>query len=177
LASFDMHIHSLESDGGDPVSKIVKSVERSKKRIVSITDHNSKLGSTKARNLVKGNIILIPGTEISTFDKDRNLDVHILGYFYNTESTYLSGLIDFSKDERNGINKSRIELLNNIGVNITMKDVLKVANGKKFIAKPHFIKALARTNYLSLVKTEEEKDPKNFFRKSEIFFLLSRFIL
>lgn len=163
MASLDLHLHTEKSDGENTVRSIIDLAIQSGVKIFSITDHNTISGYLEAK-LNKNNLLLIPGVEISTYDKEKSLDVDILGYFYNPENKQLLDLLEFSKKESAINNANKIEALRSKGVEITMDDVLEVAGGK-MISKHHFVEVLKESNYLHLITYSDEKNPYAFLKK------------
>lgn len=66
---FDLHIHSNCSDGRDDVRTILRAADRRNLDGLSITDHDTLLGSQKAMKIIREDrldLILIPGAEVTT---------------------------------------------------------------------------------------------------------------
>ncbi len=66
---FDLHIHSNCSDGRDDVRTILRAAAKRNLDGLSITDHDTLLGSQKAMKIIredKLDLILIPGAEVTT---------------------------------------------------------------------------------------------------------------
>ena len=84
----DLHIHTYYSDGVFSPEKIVDTAIDVGLQAIAITDHDNVLAYDVAQKYIKDNhlenkIEIIKGVEINTLYK--NNEVHILGYFMNTE--------------------------------------------------------------------------------------------
>ena len=81
----DMHIHTNNSDGSYSTEEIVEMLRTLKAEMFSITDHDSVDACKEIEKLDIGDMIYIPGIELSS--KNGMYDCHILGYYidYNNE--------------------------------------------------------------------------------------------
>ncbi|MBR2521624.1 MAG: PHP domain-containing protein [Coriobacteriales bacterium] len=83
-AIIELHCHTDHSDGlMSPSELLSKAAERGLTHI-SITDHDTVSGYCVARNIMPEGMTLIPGIEISSRYKGR--DLHMLGYFIDVEN-------------------------------------------------------------------------------------------
>lgn len=74
----DMHIHTNNSDGQYSTVEIVKMLKLLKAELFSITDHDNIDACKELENIDIGNMIYIPGIELSS--KNNKYNCHILGY-------------------------------------------------------------------------------------------------
>lgn len=136
----DLHVHSTHSDGSETVEAIVK--EASKKGIscLSFTEHDSVAWTKQTKEIGKKyNIRIIPGVEISAYDFSQNRKVHILGYNYkNTEAVSALGAPLLKRRDENC--RRQIQILGELGYQITVADVLRLTEGT--IYKQHILKYL-----------------------------------
>jgi len=66
---FDLHVHSICSDGHDDVQTILRAAARRGLGGLAITDHDTDVGSKIATTIIKEqklDLILIPGAEVTT---------------------------------------------------------------------------------------------------------------
>ena len=70
---FDIHVHSLYSDGANTPAEIIKYAQSIGLSGIAITDHNEVAGAKEALRVCPEGFIVIPGIEVSS------LDGHILG--------------------------------------------------------------------------------------------------
>ncbi len=140
LSVADLHLHSYFSDGFLSPSDLIDKVAAAGIKIASLTDHDSVDGVAEAKERAKFHgIEIINGIEISTDVEDK--EVHLLGYFINTEDESLIKYIKFFKAERMNRAMKIIEKLNFLGVNISIDDVVKRAKYSS-IGRPHIANTL-----------------------------------
>jgi predicted metal-dependent phosphoesterase TrpH len=98
LSVADLHLHSYFSDGFLSPSDLIDKVAAAGIKIASLTDHDSVDGVAEAKERAKFHgIEIINGIEISTDVEDK--EVHLLGYFINTEDDSVIKYIKFFKAE------------------------------------------------------------------------------
>ncbi len=142
LPRIDLHMHTTFSDGFYTPTELIKKVKDLNISIVSITDHDSLNGLEEATKVGKElNVVVIPGLEISTDVEDR--EVHLLGYFIDTNNTELNKYLRFFRDERVQRAKIMINKMANLGFDITINDVLEVAKDSA-VGRPHIALAMMK---------------------------------
>lgn len=146
----DLHLHTNCSDGSYTPSQVVDIAVESGLDGIAITDHDSIEGIESAINRSKlyDNFYVVPGIEFSCIYLDE--EVHLLGYFFNYNSP---NLISFTRNLRKARvtrGKKIIKKLNNIGIDISLEDVMKYAN-ENYIGRPHIGKALVDKNYVDTI--------------------------
>lgn len=138
----DLHMHTNYSDGFySPLELIQKANERNLD-IISITDHDSV--NAIEESITVGNdlgITVIPGLEISTDIEDK--EVHLLGYFMDINFPELTKYLSFFREERYYRAVRIVKKLNNIGIDITIEDVMEVAKNSA-VGRPHIALALLK---------------------------------
>ncbi len=160
----DFHIHSWHSDGTmGPVAIVDKYVE-DEYDLIAITDHEiiGDIEEAVTHGETK-NIRVIQGIEIPTDYKGE--DLHILGYYFDTENEELLDELDNLLKIRKSRNKKILEILNASGYDIEAKD-LPIRKGQKYIGKPNFARALVKKGYISEFK--EAFEPGKFLEVPEI---------
>ena len=102
----DLHIHTKASDGVLSPTEIILKAKKLGICAVGICDHDTVAGIAEAKAAgEKYKIEVIPGVELSTLFKDK--DLHILGYFIDFENPALLKKLDFlSRKEERGVSKS-----------------------------------------------------------------------
>jgi hypothetical protein len=96
MSAFDLHIHSKYSfDSSLEPEKIVEVAKRKGLAGIAIVDHNTIQGSIKAKEIARGELFVICGTEINTEIGD------ILGLFINQDihSRKFADVIDEIKNQ------------------------------------------------------------------------------
>ncbi len=136
----DLHMHTTYSDGRYTPTELIELAYSKGIQILSITDHDSINAYKEAFDAAKDfNIELITGLEISTDIEDT--EVHLLAYFIDTESDELNKYLDFFREERFQRAKRIIKKLQNLGLKITMDDVMDLAKNSA-VGRPHIASAL-----------------------------------
>ena len=136
----DLHIHTNYSDGFYSPSEIVQKAKKYEFEAISITDHDNLTAIKEATE--KGNEIgieVIPGVEISSDIRDR--EIHILGYFIQTDSIELERYLNFFREERLKRAVRIINKLNQLGLSITIDNVMEIAKNSA-IGRPHIAQAM-----------------------------------
>jgi 3',5'-nucleoside bisphosphate phosphatase len=150
----DLHTHTYCSDGSLSPLELIKNAKDAGLTTISITDHDSINAFQDAYVYGKEiGIEVIPGVEISTDLEDK--EIHLLGYFINIEHDELTKYLSFFRDERFHRAKRIITKLRNLGLKISIDDVLDRAKNSA-IGRPHIAHTMAE---MGLVK--------NFFEAFE----------
>ena len=96
----DFHVHTNYSDGVFSPEKIVDTAIDAGLEAIALTDHDNILSYEIAQNYLKNlgkqdKLEIIQGVEVNTLYK--NYEVHILGYFMNTENEDFKKLLKIFK--------------------------------------------------------------------------------
>lgn len=161
----DLHVHSNISDGTYSPRQLVEYGLEKGLSAFALTDHDSIDGLDEAFKAAKGtSLIIIPGIELSTFYKGR--DIHILGLFVNPEdSSFLETLLGF-QNERFLRNKQMVENFQSKGFCITAEEI-GVTDRQAVVTRAHFAKALLNHGY---VKTMEEAFAK-YLNEDSVYYV------
>ena len=142
----DLHIHTFYSDGVFSPEKIVDTAIDVGLQAIALTDHDNILSYDVAKDYMKKNNLedkleVIQGIEVNTLYK--NYEVHILGYFMNTEDDDFQDLLKQQQQARIKQTKEIIALLaKKESIKIKFEDIKKqVADGGS-IGRPHIAKAI-----------------------------------
>ncbi len=142
----DFHIHTNYSDGVFTPEKIVDTALEAGLEAIALTDHDNTLSYGIAQEYLKSinkenSLEIIQGVEINTMYK--NYEVHILGYFMNTEDEDFKNLIKNQQEARVNQTLEIIDLLDKKeGIKISFDSILaQVAQGGS-IGRPHIAKAI-----------------------------------
>lgn len=151
----DLHIHTYYSDGVFSPEKIVDTAIDVGLQVIALTDHDNVLSYKVAKNYLKkenkeDKLEIIQGVEINTLYK--NYEVHILGYFMNTQDSDFQNLLKTQQQARVKQTKEIISLLDKKeGIKIKFEDIVKqVAEGGS-IGRPHIAKAITNAGGTSNV--------------------------
>lgn len=142
----DLHCHTKLSDGSLGIEDIIIQAKRTGIDFVSITDHDTL--SSVSRATVLGDrygVHVLPGVELSAWDKERGRKVHILCYAPQKPDR-LEGLCLKSCEIRKSCAKEMVEKVMKL-YPITPENVMKYATGSKSIFKQHIMHALVDYGY------------------------------
>lgn len=94
----DLHLHSTYSDGTDTPDELIELAISNGLKVMSISDHDTVSGYHNISECNLKRIKIIPAIEISTILGHHYL--HVLGYYININSPYLSGYIKRVSEEK-----------------------------------------------------------------------------
>ena len=133
-------MHTTCSDGGFAVRDVVVQAKAAGLGIISITDHDTVDAVPDAIAIAKElGMECIPGIELTTRCGD--VDMHMLGYFFDHTSSRLRDYIDKVCLKRIERAERIVRKLNKIGITLTMSDVMHRAGGAA-VGRPHIAGAL-----------------------------------
>jgi hypothetical protein len=119
--------------------------------VLSLTDHDTVEGVAEALQAgATHSIEVIPGTELSAHIEDR--EVHLLAYCLDYVSTSLAAYVKIVHQRRLDRGAAIIERLNQLGVEVTLEDVLVRADGGP-LGRPHIAAAMVASG---AVRDKEE---------------------
>ncbi len=151
----DLHIHSTFSDSDSSVESIFKQAKDAGLRCISITDHDTVEGISSAREYAKiYNVDLIEGIELSA--EHKNMEVHILGYFIDSENPKLRSELAAIKDLRWERVIWMAERLNFLGLGLDVGELL-ASIGQAIPTRLHLA--------LYLVQMQKATSLRDVFRK------------
>lgn len=142
----DLHCHTTLSDGSLGIEDVIVQAKRLGISFLSITDHDTLSSFSRAGILgERHGVRIIPGVEMSAWDKERGRKVHILCYAPQKPDR-LEGLCLKSCEIRKTCAKEMVEKVMKI-FPITPDSVMKYATGSKSIFKQHIMHALIDYGY------------------------------
>lgn len=137
----DLHCHSTVSDGSTDVEDILKMARLKEIGALSVTDHDTFIGSEIALKHAKEyDVEIIHGAEISAFDNKRNRLVHILCYMCDNPSMMDGVFTDIAESRRKSIDKALDKIIDKYP--ITREMVEKHAKNSTTIFKSHVMQTL-----------------------------------
>ncbi|HEY9478867.1 MAG TPA: PHP domain-containing protein [Gemmatimonadaceae bacterium] len=142
-------MHSTASDGALSPSDVVEAAARAHLESVALTDHDTLAGVRSAAETGdRLGVRVVPGVELSAYDRG---EVHLLGLHVSRGDVLERHLVAF-RDARRARAVRIVELLNALGVPLTMEQVLEQAGGGA-IGRPHVARAL-----VSLGRARDHRD-------------------
>ena len=130
----DMHIHSTVSDGSCTMEEIVEMAERRGLDSIVFTEHDTLSHMKKLPE--SRSVKVAAGLEISAFDYEKNLRVHVLGYGIK-EPEKVEKFVHPTLEARHANSMKQIHILNQNGWEIDAEQ-MKKADGK-YIYKQHIM--------------------------------------
>lgn len=142
----DLHCHTTLSDGSLGIEEVIAQAKTMGLDYLSITDHDTLASSNRAHILgERYGVTVIPGVELSAWDKKKNTRVHILCYAPQKPDR-LEGLCIKSCEIRKSCAKDMIDKVMEL-YPITPESVLKYSKGSKSIFKQQIMRALVNYGY------------------------------
>ena len=136
----DLHTHTTASDGQDTPAELVNFAVQQGVSVLGVTDHDTIDALAEVADFAEqAGITLVPGVELST-TVDR-AEVHVLGYFVNTEDDDFTGaLAELALSRLNRIVRM-IEKIQSLGYDID-GDAIVAQSEFGSIGRPHVARAL-----------------------------------
>ena len=155
MGIIDLHVHTSCSDGSFSPKKVVEEAKKAGLKAIAITDHDTIEGIDEALNSGKElGVEVVPGVEI-TCDEEKFEDIHIIGLLIDHKYEKLNELLAKAKQARLSQKQGIIKKLNELGFDITLDDIFKIAKGE--ISRSHIAEVLLK------------KYPDKFQGKKQVF--------
>ncbi len=144
---YDLHIHSVFSDGTLLPEEIVEQAVWKKLDGIALTDHDTVNGVISFLEVAeKKGIKAIQGIEVSCAYKGK--DIHILGYNYNIDAMSSNKKLKKVSDSRMPRVFEMIDRMHKDGINISREDILS-KNIKGQLGRPHIARILMEKGIVS----------------------------
>ena len=151
MSFVDLHCHSTASDGTLTPTQLVDAAKAAGLTALALTDHDTVAGVAEAaKRAGEVGIDFLPGIEISAaFPQPGTL--HLLGYGIDPTGSALAALSAEMLGGRDTRNPKIVARLQELGVEITMDDVVAEAKGG-VVGRPHVAAVLLKKRYVSTIK-------------------------
>lgn len=152
VGNIDLHIHSTASDGSLDPLEIPTLAQKSGLKAIALTDHDSIEGTKKIlthRHLL-GPIKFLTGVEISAAPPDFfsvSGSFHILGYGFDVNHPDLNQTLRQQQNARENRNPGIIARLNELGVDISLNEVISESEEKAQIGRPHIARVMVKKGF------------------------------
>jgi len=144
----DLHTHSNRSDGTDTPTELVENAKAVGLDVVALTDHDHTSGWDEAQLAAdRMGIRLVRGIEIST--KLEHRSIHLLGYDFDRAHPGLTAELDRVLDGRGNRLPRLLERLRELGVDLTLDEVLEHAPSATESGRPHVADAMVAKGYVT----------------------------
>ena len=137
----DLHTHSSASDGSFTPQEVVELAKAAGLSSFALTDHDTVKGIEAAVAHAEkiGGINVIPGTELSCYEGDR--EIHIVGLFVDYKNSDFLKALDDLERAREIRNEKMVQKFVDGGIPLTI-DELKHGNPGSVITRAHFARVL-----------------------------------
>ena len=151
MPTIDLHTHTTFSDGTKTPEELLHLAKEIGLEALALTDHDTCLGLNRAEACAKElNIKFIRGCELSTMSEKGEL--HILGLWVPKDCPSLEEKLNQLRQRRTERNAKMVEKLNQIGLHLTMDEVLTCA-GSGSVGRPHIAQVMVKRGYVPDTKT------------------------
>lgn len=150
----DLHTHTTASDGRCTPAVLISRAVSAGIRVLSVTDHDTVAGTAAAAAAcVTAGIEFVNGIEISAMCE--NVDVHVLGYFFDSGTAALEPFLAQQRTARINRVYKIIDRLRWLGMSLDAEAVLRpgLTDRSKAAGRPWIARALVEAGY---VKTTRE---------------------
>ncbi len=156
IGRVDLHTHTTASDGRLEPRQLVELAHRIGLRAIAITDHDTVAGLEEG--IAAGHefgVEVIPGIELST--EDNGNDIHMLGYFIDHRNKDFIEILRYFQSIRLERARKIISKLKDLGVEITIDEVIEIAGNSASIGRPHIAQAILNRGYVSDIQEAFDK--------------------
>jgi predicted metal-dependent phosphoesterase TrpH len=151
----DLHLHTQFSDGTFTPEELVLRAQNSGLACIALTDHDTVEGCARAEAACAAvKMEFITGAELTAEHKDT--EVHVLGYFLDTQNQVLLEKIAKFQSVRQSRIHEMVAALNKLGVPLTAEAVFALANCKS-PGRPHVARALVKEKLIGNLDEAFEK--------------------
>ena len=150
----DLHTHSTCSDGTLTPSEVVKLAKDKGLSAIALTDHDTIDGLSEAIKTGKEiGIEVITGIEFSVAG---DTEMHLLGLDFSLECPEITGILDEMIVQREKRNYIVIELLEKLGIHITIEEIHAVSTSP-VTGRSQIAKVMLKKGYVSSIKEAFDK--------------------
>ncbi len=142
----DLHTHSTASDGTDTPTRLVESAAAVGLDTIALTDHDILSGVTEAtRAGHRHGVEVIPGVELSLEWPKGGM--HLIVLWLEPTPGPLQDRLEGLRDGRDHRNQLIVDRLEELGMGITMEEVVREAGGGS-VGRPHIASVLVKHGYV-----------------------------
>ncbi|MCD8479363.1 MAG: PHP domain-containing protein [Candidatus Cloacimonetes bacterium] len=159
IRRINLHLHTSVSDGLLSPAKLVRQAKQLGLDLISITDHDT----ADAYTMLPAELAplrILPGMEISSMHQGH--DVHILAYGCDFENEGLKQTMDMYLLGRKNRAIRMLELLADLGIKISLDEVISVAGSRELIVRPHIAQIMVKNGFVASKNEAFDKYIGNF---------------
>lgn len=151
----DLHLHTTASDGTLTPTQLVDQIASTSLQTIAVTDHDSTEGVAEAitASQTYPQLTVIPGIELGTATEDSEL--HLLGYFIDTENLNLQTKLAQFRQERVDAARAMVDKLSEIKRPVSWERVIEMAGGS--VGRPHIGRAMVEAGHVDTVAEAFER--------------------
>ena len=143
----DLHAHTTCSDGLLTPVELVNLARKANLAALAITDHDT-VDAIAPAIAASEDLEIIAGVELSACEG--NADIHLLGYFVDSENSELAESLQVFRSYRYQRAQVMVEKLHALGIRLAFDDVLSCAGGATAsVGRPHVAQALVENGYVA----------------------------
>ena len=151
----DLHLHTQFSDGTFTPEELVLQAQKHGLACIALTDHDTVEGCARAATACAAvKMEFITGAELTAEHEDT--EVHILGYFLDTQNEVLLEKIAKFQAVRQDRIREMVAALNKLGIPLKAETVFALANCKS-PGRPHVARALVKEKLIGNLDEAFEK--------------------
>ncbi len=145
MAGYDLHMHSLASDGRLPAAKLVEEAVALGLQGIALTDHDNVAGLSEAIAAAEArDLEFIPGVEFTTDYGDQ--EAHILGYEIDYTLPELTHKFQIIKTARLERAREIVMKLNRQGLPLVWEQVEPCLKQQGFVGRPAIFQLMEKNN-------------------------------
>ncbi|MEO8482348.1 MAG: PHP domain-containing protein [Acidobacteriota bacterium] len=143
----DLHMHTTASDGRSTPEALVREAAAAGCRTMAVTDHDTVASVPAVRAAARAaGLGFVPGIEMTAVDGDR--DIHILGYFVDTDDADFDAFLVEQRALRRERVTAMAERLASLGAPVDLDDVVAAAAlSGRAIGRPAVASALVAAGH------------------------------
>jgi len=143
IVRIDLHAHTDRSDGTCSPAELVRHARARDIDVLAITDHDTTEGWDEAADVAeREGVALVRGIELSC--KYAGRGVHLLGYLPDPTYPPLAAELERILDGRSSRLPATLDRLREIGIDIDVDDVRRLAGEAAAMGRPHVADALVK---------------------------------
>jgi 3',5'-nucleoside bisphosphate phosphatase len=149
MRGYDLHTHSLCSDGTLAPGDVARLAVARGVRGFALTDHDTTEGLEQAREAARGRVVVLAGCELSAEYGDQ--PVHVLGIGFDPEEPAFAAARGALRTERVRRAQRIIDRLRELGASVPFERVRQLAAGGA-IGRPHIADAMIEAGVVSTIE-------------------------